>query len=96
MFLFSMSESEAAMAKPPVHEIRMGTIKACIWGNETQNGTRHNVTLSRLYKDGDDWKESSSFGRDDLPLAQVVLGRAYEWIFDSRNGEALKPAEEAA
>jgi hypothetical protein len=39
---------------PPVREIRIGRVRAAIWENETQNGTRHNVTLSRLYKDGDD------------------------------------------
>ena len=52
----------------PVHELRMGRIRAAIWANETQNGTRHNVTVSRIYKDGDVWKDSTSFGRDDLPL----------------------------
>src|SRR5690606_22683302 len=52
----------------PVHEVRLGRIKAAVWENQTQNGTRHNVTLSRLYKDGDQWKDSASFGRDDLPL----------------------------
>ena len=36
----------------PVHEIRMGRIKAAIWANETDNGTRHNVVITRLYKDG--------------------------------------------
>ena len=60
----------------PVHEIRMGRIRAAIWENETQNGTRHNVTLSRLYKDDDDeWKDSTSFGRDDLPLVAKVADK---------------------
>jgi hypothetical protein len=66
----------------PVHEIRMGRIKAAIWENETQNGTRHNVTVTRLYKDGDQWKDSQSFGRDDLPVLAKVLDRAHSWIFD--------------
>ncbi len=70
----------------PVHEIRIGRIKAAIWGNETQNGTRHNVSLSRIYKDGDEWKDSTSFGRDDLPLVAKVVDRAHDWIFD--NGAA--------
>jgi len=64
----------------PVHEIRLGRIRAAIWENETQNGTRHNVTVSRLYKDGDDWKDSSSFGRDDLLLVAKVLDRCHDWI----------------
>lgn len=65
----------------PVREIRLGRIRAAIWENETQNGTRHNVTLSRLYKDGEDWKDSTSFGRDDLPLVAKVADLAHTWIF---------------
>ncbi len=67
----------------PVHEVRIGRIRAAIWENETQNGMRHNVTFSRLYKDDDDkWKDSSSFGRDDLPVLAKVVDRAHTWIYD--------------
>ena len=65
----------------PVHEVRLGRIKAAIWENDTQNGTRHNVTFTRLYKDGDQWKDSTSFGRDDLPLLGKVADMAHTWIF---------------
>lgn len=65
----------------PVHEVRMGRIKAAIWENESPNGTRHNVTLSRLYKDGEDWKDTTSFGRDDLLLVGKVASQAQTWIF---------------
>ena len=66
----------------PVHDVRMGRVKAAIWENETQNGTRHNVTFSRLYKDGDEWRDSTSFGREDLPLLTKVADRAHAWIYD--------------
>ena len=66
----------------PVHEIRLGRIKAAIWENETQNGTMYNVTLCRLYRDGKQWKDSTSFGRDDLPLVAKVADRVHSWIFD--------------
>ena len=78
-----MPRREAKSENRPVHEIRMGRIRAAIWENETQNGTRHNVTFSRLYKDGDQWKDSFSFGRDDLPLLAKVSDLAHTWIFDS-------------
>lgn len=65
----------------PVHEIRLGRIKATIWANQTDNGIRHNVNLTRLYKEGDDWKDSSSFGRDDLPLVVKVADLVHSWIF---------------
>ncbi len=71
----------------PVHEVRLGRVKAAIWENETQNGTRHNVTLSRLYKDGDDWKDSSSFGRDDLPLVEKVAAQAHAWIYGANHSD---------
>lgn len=67
--------------KQPVHEVRLGRIKATIWENETQNGTRHNVTLCRLYKDGDEWKDSTSYGRDDLPLVEKVAALAHAYIY---------------
>ena len=35
------------MAKPkPVAEVRIGRVKAAIWSNDTEGGTRHNVTRS--------------------------------------------------
>ena len=66
----------------PVHEIRLGAVKATIWPNDTANGTRFNVTLHRIYKDASDqWKQTDSFGRDDLPLLTKVADQAHDWIF---------------
>jgi hypothetical protein len=65
----------------PVHEVRLGRIKAAIWRNVAQNGYLYNVTIARLYKDGDQWRDSSSFGRDDLPLVAKVADLVHTWIF---------------
>ena len=65
----------------PVNEIRMGRIRAAIWENETDNGTRYNVTVSRLYKEDDKWKDSHSFGLDDLLVVAKVLNECHSWIF---------------
>ena len=54
------SRSKANSKTRPVHELRLGRIRAAIWENETPNGMLHNVTVSRLYKDGDEWKDSTS------------------------------------
>ena len=69
------------MQKLPVHEIRFGLIKASIWRNQTRVGDRHNVTVCRIYRNGDLWKESTHFGRDDLPLVAKVIDMAHTWIF---------------
>ena len=55
------------MANKPVEEIRLGRVKAAIWEDQTENGPPHYATVSRLYKDGGEWKTADSFGRDGLP-----------------------------
>jgi len=65
----------------PIHEVRLGHIKAAVWKNETEAGVRYNATFSRLYKDGDDWKSTDSFGRDDLLLLSKVADTTHSWIF---------------
>lgn len=69
------------MNKQPAHVIRLGLIKACIWQNQTRSGERHNVTFMRLFRDGDVWRESSHFGRDDLLLLNKVSDLAHTWIY---------------
>lgn len=64
----------------PVHEIRFGAVRAAVWRNESQNGVWYSVTLSRLYKDGDQWRDSTSFGRDDLLLVAKAADSAHTWI----------------
>lgn len=72
------------MAKQqPVHEIRVGSIKATIWQNDTPNGTRHNVQIGRLYKDEDEWKQTTSFGREDLLLVAKVCDLAHTWAYEN-------------
>jgi len=78
-----MSNEKEKEKDRPAHEIRMGRIKAVIWGNETESGScRHNVQLRRIYKDGEEWKQSDSFGRDDLPLVAKVADMAHTWIHE--------------
>jgi hypothetical protein len=70
------------MAERPVHEIRLGRVKAAIWRNEGDYGTRHNVTFSRIFKTENGWETSTSFGRDDLPLVEKVADLAHLWIYE--------------
>lgn len=82
----------------PVHEVRLGRIRAAIWENEVENGKRHNVTVSRLYKDDEgEWRDSSSFGRDDLPLLGKVSDLAHTWIFEhGSTQESAAPESEGS
>jgi len=87
--IISTTERTIDMAtKQPIHSIRFGYIKASIWQNQTKAGDRHNVTLTRLFRDGDLWRESNHFGRDDLLLLAKVVDQAHTWIV--QNGMAVE------
>ncbi len=69
----------------PVHEVRIGRIKATIWLNQTESGARHNVQLRRLFKrdESSQWEASDNFGRDELLLVAEVAREAALWIFQN-------------
>ena len=65
----------------PVHVVRFGAVRACIWVAQTDYGPRHNVTVSRLYKGGDgNWYSSNTFGYRDLLALAKCLDWAHTWI----------------
>ena len=85
------------MSNRPVHEIRLGHIKAVIWANETEAGIRHNVSLVRIYRDqqAEKWATSETFGRDDLPLVSKVADLAHTWIYvETQNGISRSGSED--
>ena len=72
----------------PVYEKRIGSIRLAIWENENEGKTWFNVSAVRRFKDGEEWKEASTFnGLSDLThLAKAVeLGMA--WIERRENGQ---------
>lgn len=67
----------------PIREMRLGSIRLAIWENTSQShGVWFSVSISRLYKDNERWKESSSFRRDELPVVAKLMEMAYAWIWD--------------
>jgi hypothetical protein len=65
----------------PEKTFRMGLVSASVFVNEFETGdgkrktkrTRRNVVLQRSYKDGDEWKQTNSFGLSDMPAVIRVL-----------------------
>lgn len=76
-----------APRKKPVQEVRLGMIKAAIWENLVGDQVRHNVTFTRIYKTDNDWKNSDSFGRDDLLVLAKVADQAHTWICTAARAE---------
>ena len=72
------------MASSP-HEIRRGLIKVRIWQRRSKQGVRYSLSIVQLFRNGDQWKESTRLGRDDLQLARLVLDEAYGWLLNQEN-----------
>ncbi len=64
----------------PVHKIRHGAVSASIWRTDTEKGAMFNVTFQRAYMEGETWKNSASFGRNNLLVLSLIAARAFEWI----------------
>jgi len=82
----------------PVRVFRLRGVKAAVFENHASNGEQntvfHKVSLQRVYRDGEEWKTTQSLGRDDLPVARHLLGKAWEWILETeaaRNREENEP-----
>ena len=79
----------------PVKEIRHGLVRAAIWANPTKdNKVWFNVTVSRLYKEADKWKDTASFRRDDLLYVKKAVDMAYDWIWEQQAADDSVEAAE--
>ncbi len=82
--------------KQPSHEIKLGKIRVAIWANETEDhDVWFNAVVSRLYKDGNKWKETTTLGHHDLPVAMKAIDMAYSWIW-LKHSEVQKAERHAA
>lgn len=81
----SMTSSKDSVK--PIQTFRLRGITASVFANkaETKNGdiTFHKVSIQRTYKDGDEFKTTASFGRDDLPIVRLLTDRAWHFILDT-------------
>ncbi|MFO0847156.1 MAG: hypothetical protein U0871_01165 [Gemmataceae bacterium] len=66
------------MTNRPVHEIRLGRVRASIWSNPGERGPMYSVSLCRLYTtDTCEWADSARFHRDDRLLIAKVADLAH-------------------
>lgn len=67
----------------PVHRINLKTVSAAVFANTSSDErTFYSVQFDRSYRDGDQWKHTKSFGRDDLLLLGKVADMAHTWIHE--------------
>ncbi len=77
-----------AQKDKPVHKLRAGALEVAIWAREGEHGPFYSVTMSRSYRQGEEWKQADSYGADDLLLLAKLLDQAHTWIISQPKRQA--------
>jgi hypothetical protein len=86
--------SAAHTSTKPVKVFRLRGISASVFENQSKSGESfHKVSLQRTYKDGDEFKTTTSFSRDDLPVCVHVMQQAWAFILDAESKRGQDDAE---
>lgn len=78
--------NEVMNKKHPDKKFRAGAISATIWTNETKNDkgepvSYKTISFARNYMDKEgNWQSTNSLRVADLPKAQLVIAKAYEYV----------------
>jgi hypothetical protein len=71
----------------PVQTFRLRGVSVSVFENNAKMKDRdvtfHKVAIQRSYRDGDEWKNTTSFGRDDLPVLGLLLKQAWQWVLEA-------------
>jgi len=79
----------------PVQTYKAGNISASIWENQITKkdgtgGTYHTVALARSYQDRQGaWQSTTNLRVGDLPKAELVLKKSYEFLVMKQQEQAM-------
>ena len=70
--------------RKPEKRFSCGPVSASIWTKtKTVEGEMvkfYSVTITKAYKEGDDWKYTNSFDIEDMPKVALVATEAYKYM----------------
>jgi hypothetical protein len=67
----------------PAHKIRSGAIEVAIWAKAGEKGSFYSVTMSRSYKQGEEWKQADGYTGDDALVLSKLLDMAAAWMISN-------------
>lgn len=84
-------KNEVKTTKPqgnkPAQKFRAGSVTATVWSKEItvkdrkEPVTVYNTEFTKNYKDGEEWKKTNNFNRDDLIKLKVVLDKTIDFLY---------------
>jgi len=76
----------------PVKKFRAGHLEIAVWANEARDGDKvfmnYSCTMKKSIKVEGEWKETNVLFTNELPLAMILLNKAYYWIYFDRLAES--------
>ena len=67
----------------PVRTFRFKGVKIAVFENRSEQGAFYKTSLQKIYREGEEWKTTTSLSQDDLPVGRLLLGRAWEFILET-------------
>lgn len=76
------AQKQNQRSNQPEKLFRAGALSVSVWKREHEGKAFFSATASRAYTedDGETWKYSDSFGRDELPVIADLMRAAFMWI----------------
>ena len=69
---------------PPIYKTRDRSLSVNVWERSNDHGVFHDVTFERAYKDGEEWRKTSSIPADELQNLRKLLDLAHTAILERR------------
>ena len=78
-----MNENKGSLVNSIRHRVNGGILAASITSNAVGSGAKrkqvYNVSITRSWHDGREWRETSSMRVQDLPALALLSQEAYAW-----------------
>lgn len=78
-----MSKKETNSTKP-AQQFRLRGIAVSVFANAAKDRKTpfYKTSIQKTYHDGNDFRTTNSLGRDDLPVTELLLKKAWVWILN--------------
>ena len=71
------------MSNQPKFKLKDGLLSVTVWENQNEGKAFYSTDIKRSYQQDDEWKETTSLNKSDLPRAAALLNLAYQKIIES-------------